>query len=394
MSIRRKLLTRVVLPVVLVALGIVAAAAVFQLAPAAARAETERPAPMVEVVEAARTTSVARVRASGSVVAAKQITLSPEVAGRIVARSDALEPGGRLAKGDVLVRIDARDYRLAVAQEEARVEVAETEIVSETARGEVAVRQWAIFGDGRPPEEAPLAVRQPQLRAVKANLGVARRGLDRARLNLGKTTIRAPWNAAVVETRAEVGQVVSPGAQLATLVGTDQVWVRVSVPARRLLDLDVPGVNAEEQGSTARILHELGGGRTVEWEGEIIRLESRLESETRTAQLLVAVDDPFTAPEGGLPLLPGTFVNVELLGSERDDVFPLPRTALRDGGTLWVVDGDSSLERREVEVQWGTPDHVFVTGELAPGDRVVTTSLSTAIEGAPVRVRATSEPRG
>jgi hypothetical protein len=58
------------------------------------------------------------------------------------------------------------------------------------------------------------------------------------------------------------------------------------------------------------------------------------------------------------------------------------------------VGEDSTLERRAVTVHWGSPEQVFVTGEIDPGDRVVTTAMSAAIEGAPVRVRAPAEPRG
>lgn len=125
----------------------------------------------------------------------------------------------------------------------------------------------------------------------------------------------------------------------------------------------------------------------------MIRLEGQLESQTRNAQLLVAVDDPYSPPEGGLPLLPGSFVRVELEGREVDGVFSLPRAALHDGNTLWIVDDSERLATRRVDVRWGTSDEVYITGELQPGDRVVTSTLSLPLAGEQVRVQASGTDR-
>jgi RND family efflux transporter MFP subunit len=386
MSLRRKIFLRLILPIILVGLGVGGALLIFRMAPSTARAETPRPLQVVDAVVAQPAPRASVVSATGTVVAAREVTVTPEVTGRVIERNEDLVPGGRLRAGDIVVRLDGSSYRLAIDAERARIATSESQLETERARGELAEREWAAFGDGRPSEEVPLALRRPQLRAAQANLSAAQSALTKARLDLGRTVLKAPWNAVVIEANAEVGQLAGPSSRLATLVGTDEVWVRVSVPVEQAVDLAIPGVNGEE-GAPARVMHELSRRRTVEWQGRVIRLEGQLDTETRTAQLLVAVSNPFEAPEGGLPLLPGTFVNVELAGREHPEVYQLPRAAISDGSQLWVVNEEGMLDTREVVVGWGNAESVFVTEGLEPGLRVVTSPLSLPLVGEQVRLR-------
>lgn len=390
MSLRRKMFFRFLLPLILVGVGVGGALVVFRMAPTTARADSPRPVQVVDAVVARPSAAAMVVASTGTVVAAREVTISPEVTGRVIERAENLVPGGRLSAGDLIARLDNRNYRLAIQAEQARIASAESQLETERARGEIAEREWELFGDGRPREQVPLALRQPQLRAARANLDAAQSALTKARLDLGRTVLRAPWNAIVIESDAEIGQLAGPTSRLAKLVGTDEVWIRVSVPVNQAADLAIPGVNGDD-GAPARVFHDLGGGRTTEWEGRVVRLEGQLEPQTRTAQLLVAVPNPFEAPEGGLPLLPGTFVRVELTGREMPAVYTIPRAALQDGRQVWTVDDESRLASREVTVGWGDSEQVFITNGIEPGSRVVTSSLALALAGEQVRVREGGE---
>jgi RND family efflux transporter MFP subunit len=326
------------------------------------------------------------VTATGVVRAAQQVALAAEVSGRIVTRSSALIPGGRVSKGQVLVRLDSRDYRLALQQEQARVQRASLELRTEKSRQVIAEREWQFLGREQSQEEADFVLRRPHLAAAHAALASAESGVARARLNVDRTVVRAPFNAVVQQAQAEVGQLVGAGTTMATLVGADQLWVRVSVPVERLPDVEVPGVNGD-RGSEAKVLHDLGGGRRVERRGVVLRLEGQLAEETRTATLLVAVNNPLDEPAGAIPLLPGTMVTVELEGRPLEGVFEVPQAALHNGDTLWVVDGDDRLARRQVRLRWAREDRIFVTSdELNLGDRVVTSPLARPLTGQEVRL--------
>jgi RND family efflux transporter MFP subunit len=365
--------------------GLLVATIIFRLAPPAAQAEPTQQATVVDVVEAQLESVAMNITLTGTVTAAQQVSFRPEVSGRVVFRNPDLIPGGRVKRGEVLARIDQRDYRDALEQAEAAVARAELELETEQGRGRVARQEWDFLGGAPAGQEQSLALRQPHLRAARANLEAARSARQRARVQLERTVVRAPWDAIVVDAQAEVGQLAGPTSAIATLSGTDHVWVRLALTPEQIPRVRVPGVN-DEEGSPARVIQRLGEGAESEWQGQVLRLEGQLDSDTRSARLLVQVNEPYNPPDHGVPLLPGTYVEVDLAGRELEGVVSLPRTALYGGGAVWLVDSASRLDRQSVSVLWGTDSHVFVRG-LQPGQRVVTSSLSLPLEGQVVRQR-------
>lgn len=379
-------LTRVFLPLLIVGLGALAGYGVIRSKPRADRATPPVERPMVEVERVVPRELRARLETTGVVQAARRVALTAEVSGRVVSHSPQLVPGGRIAKGAALLRIDPRDYELAVQQEEGRVRQAELELELERGRQEVAAREWALLRSDRPPDQAPLALRKPQLRAVEDALRAARGGLERSKLALERTTVRAPFNAVVIEEQVEVGRILSPGTALATLIGADEVWVLASIAVEDLAHLEIPGLGART-GSVASVVQRLGAGKAIRREGRVLRLQGELDAASRRAGLLVQVDDPFGAKGGGLPLLPGAHVEVEFEGGSREGVVPVSRNAVVGGSSVWTLDGESRLRRREVRVGWRSADQLFVTAGLSAGDRLVTSPLALPIEGSPARVQ-------
>lgn len=378
---------RVAIPGLLVVSALLCAGAFVALRPKATKADAALIPTRVEVIEAVSADAIARLYATGVVEASRRVTVLPEVSGRITWVSDAAMPGGLLAEGEALARIDSRDYALRVEQAQATVRQAELEVELELGRGEVAKREWALLRSERAPEEAPLALRGPQLNTARQALASAQANLKQAEINLSRTRLTAPFNALVLDESIEVGQVVAPGAPLATLIGTDAFWVTVSLPVDELATVVLP--TGAQHGSPAIVRQNLGSGTAVVRRGHVDRLRAQLDPQTRTAQLLVTIDDPLEAPEGELPLLPGAYVDVILEGRELSDVVRLPRTAIHEGRHVWTVDpasGRDLLSKRTVEIGWREMDDVFVTGGLGSGDRVVVSPISLPIDGMPVEV--------
>jgi RND family efflux transporter MFP subunit len=369
-----------VFPLAVLLLGSGVAMALVKSKPKADRAAPPRAALAVEVVVAEPQPARPLIQSTGTVQPARKVTLSAEVGGRIVEVSEEAVPGGRVRKGAVLARIDPRDYQLAVQQEEARVRQAQVELELERGRQGVAEREWKLLREGSP-EGAALALRKPQLQAAEGALRAAESGLERAKLALERTTLRAPFNAVIAEETLEIGRVVGAGAAVATLIGTDSLWVMASARMEDLPLLDVPQSGAE-RGSTARVVQRVGAERAVEREGRVLRLQGELDPTTRRAGLLIGVDEPFGS---GLPLLPGAFVEVILSGREVPGVIPVPRAALVDGGAVWLVDAEDRLRRREVRIGWRDAETAFVTGGLQPGERLVVSPLAVPVEGSAVR---------
>jgi len=379
------ILTRVVLPAAILGAAGFGAARLVQSAETAEKDPPAVVAPLVDVVTVHSATVPARVVGTGVVEPEREVTLSAELSGRLTRVSDDLVVGGRLKKGDFVARIDGRTYDLAVRQQNSQVAKARSDLELEKGRGQVAEREWELLSEGEPNRKrSALALREPQREAAEVALESAKAALDRAKYDRSRTRIVAPFNATVTRESIEVGAYMAPGAQLATLVGTDAFRVRVSLPIEDLALIHVPGLHGSE-GSKATVIQELGS-RSIEREGTVLRLVGELDADSRTAQLLVEVKDPLDPPPGELPLLPGAFVRVQIDGKQAQGVTPVPRDALFEGSRVWVVAQDDSIEPRDLKIAWSDGDTVFATAGVEDGDRLMVTDLPTLAKGMAVRV--------
>ncbi|MGE3634395.1 MAG: efflux RND transporter periplasmic adaptor subunit [Sandaracinaceae bacterium] len=338
------------------------------------------------------------VRAQGQVVPARQVALSPEVTGRVLAMSPNLIPGGRVTADEDLLRIDGRDYRDALEQQRAQVESSQLSLTQEQSRQVIAQREWALLGStaGSTDSGRELALREPHTRAAAASVRAAEAGARRAQSNLSRTTLRAPFDAFVQAENVEVGQLVGPGSSVATLVGTDHFWVRVAVPMEQLAWIHVPEGEGDV-GSSARVIQHVGEDAQIVRTGRVIRLYGDLDPVGRMARVLVEIDDPLgLAHEDGeppaiptegdpshLPMLLGAFVDVEIQAGQLEDVYEVPRSALHAGDSVYLF-GTGALQIRPLEIVWRRPDSVLARG-LAPEDELIVSALPTAIEGTAVR---------
>lgn len=339
--------------------------------------------------------------AMGTVVPARSVTVFPQVSGKLVHQSPNLVPGGLFRAGEVIAQIDPRDYDLAVRGQAAAVSQAQLQLAQERGLKAVADHEWAMIEDQVVPTEdgKRLALRELQVTHATAAVDAARAQLEGAELQRSRTTLRAPFNAIVLEEFVDVGQVVGPATQIATLVDSDRYWVRVSVPMDRLHWVAIPGVSAKK-GSEARVVLNLGGAQTVEHRGQVIRLLGDLDPKGMMARVLVEVLHPLGAGQSpspsisaaaggnrGAPLLLGAYVKVHLSGPVLDQAASLSRTALRDSDQVWVANGADKLEIRRVEVIWSDSERVFVTGDVRPGERAITSRIAVPVDGMDVKIR-------
>jgi RND family efflux transporter MFP subunit len=386
----RKTLRRL-LPLIIIAAGILGAWWLIANRPRAPREQVESVPPLAQVVEAKRSTERVTVVAMGTVVPAKRVVLQPEVSGRIVAQSPQLLPGGLFDKGAVILQIDPRDYETAVKQQEAAVEQARLEVQLEKGRQVIAEREWKLLEDDISLDQASqeLALRKPQQKNAKATLEAAESALEQARLQLERTTVYAPFNGVVQEEFVDEGQLVSPQTQLATLIGTDRFWVQVSIPVDRLGWLAFSGTEGSRE-SSVRVIQEVTGEVSIERPARLVRLLGDLDPVGRMARVLVEIDDPLglNAKKNPtrIPLMLGAYVRVEIEGRMAEEVFSLPRTAIREGDQVWIADKEDRLAAKPVEVFWRSKETVLIRNGLREGDRVVTNTIPLPIPNMRLRV--------
>ncbi|MFZ1866305.1 MAG: efflux RND transporter periplasmic adaptor subunit [Polyangiales bacterium] len=362
-------------------IGILVASIIAALLLVATKAEPPRAEKPLEgtLVEVARIDAGRHdvdLHVKGTVVPAKEVVLQTELGGRVVWQSPELAAGGRFDAGDPILRIDPRDYDLAVESYRSKVNAAKLDLTLEARRGDVAKREWDTFGEmDVSDDQSALAQRKPQLEAARIALKAAQSELKKAELDLKRTVLRAPFNAMVVSEDVDLGQLLSPQSVVARLVGTDEYHVQVLVPVSSLRTVRVR--SEDSPGSEVRVIQR-AGEETIERRGEVIRQLPDLDPGGAMARLSVRIDNPL-GEKGDLPLLLGSFVDVAITARPIEDAIRLPRAALRNGREVYVMNDQDLLEIHEVEIAWTEPDAVLITGGLEPNERVVISRIATPV---------------
>lgn len=328
------------------------------------------------------------IQATGVVKAAREIFLRPRVGGEVVELSDAFVPGGFVNQGDLLLRIDEADFRIALNQRESELQQAIALLEIELGRQDIAERDYRQLGKTLEDDNRALVLREPQLRSAEAGVQSARAVLEQARLDLERARVTAPFDAQILSRDVNLGSQVSSGGTLARLVGVDQYWVETTVPLDRLRWLNFPQEGAAA-GSAVTLRHRTAWPEHQSREGRLYRLVGELEGDTRMARVLVTVDDPLVRREQSAdvpPLLIGSFVHCVLEGREIANVVKIDRRHVRKDNTAWVMK-DGQLDIRQLEIVFQDGEHAYVREGLEEGDRIVTTSLSSVREGASLRLK-------
>lgn len=336
-------------------------------------------APAVQFAVAhARPTTVS-INVQGEARPRVEATLAAQVAGRIVWASPKFADGGSFAEGEVMARIDAADYQLAVVRARAQVAQAQEGLAREEAEAELARQDWQALGRGEAP---PLAMREPQLAQARAQLASAEAALRSAELDLNRASIRAPFAGRVRERRANVGDYVGPGSPVAVMFSTDAMEIRVPLTDADLASMSLPvGFTAStaNPGPAAHVT-SVTGGRIQAWEGRLVRTEASVDARTRLVYGIVEVRDPFSARHTA-PLAPGMFVQTRLEGSNRETLVAAPRSALKRNEFVYVVTAENTIEVRQVTAAQTTADEVLFREGIADGERVVVSHLSSPRPG-------------
>jgi len=374
------------LPVGLIIAFIVAIGVMVALTPQPERANAE-PRPVAVFAAPVENTNVTlTVTTQGEVRPLTQINLVPQVSGRIVYVNPNFIEGGFFEAGETLIRIDDADYRLAVTRAQAQVAQAQQSLIREEAEADLAAREWAEIGEG---QASALTLREPQLAQVRASLASANAQLQEARLGLERTRVSAPFAGRVRTKSADVGQFVSPGTPLGEVFGTDAVQIRLPLTDNELSMLNIPVAYQSTEanpGPQVRISAVLAG-RYREWDAQLVRTDSSIDTQTRVLYAIALVDDPYgaAAEQGGSPLPVGLFVDAEIQGRVVADAYVLPRSSLRGSDTVYVAQEGGTLGVRNVTVITSDPTRLVVSGGVTVDDLVVTSPIRAASDGMRIR---------
>lgn len=382
-------LLRILLPLAVLVAGALVCFGLLETGPQAKTQPQVRNATLVEVQPVEFGPQATQIEAMGTVKAARQVELTPQVSGAIMKLNEDFIPGGHFQAGERLLQIDPTDYQVTVRQLASDVAQAKSEIELEQGNQLVAQREYELLGEPVSATEKSLMLRKPQLENLKAALDASQAKLDQARIDLQRTEIKAPFNAVVQARDVNLGSRVTASTALATLVGTDAYWVEVSVPVSQLRWIVIPK-NKNETGSLVKIYDQAAWGKDGFRTGRVIRLAADLESEGRMARILVQVADPLALnPENAKAprLLLGSYVRVTIEGRQVANAAALGREQIRDGDQVWIMDAANQLDIRHVDILYRGKDQVLISTGIDAGERLVVSDLSAPIQGMSLRLK-------
>lgn len=335
------------------------------------------PVLLVDVVAVERRDINLTVQANGTVSPRTQTTLVSEVSGQIIEVAENFVSGGFFSQGDLLLRIDDRNYKAELKRAQSAIAAARTKVTQEQGQADYARRTEAM----RPDQAATdLALRKPQLAEAKANLEFALAELEKRQGDLDRTVIRAPYDGMIRAKLSDVGQFVSGGTRLAEVFAVDAVEIRLPLP-----DRDLPHVDLNSS-PRVELSAELGD-EVQTWYGEIVRTEGVFDEKSRVLYAVARVEDPYNrrGESWPYPLRVGTFVEASIAGRNVDNIVVLPRNVLRADNKVWTVGGNNELLPRQVSVLRADEDKVYIDGGLEGVSLVCLTTLENPLPGTVVR---------
>lgn len=376
---KRRIWSNIVLPMCLLVVGGWAANWLLNSAPQAKKERPPKRPKWVETLTLEAGQHRATISALGTVVAARKIDLMPQVSGRVESINSQFHPGGRLQAGDLVLQLERTDWELKVREAEAERSRMEAELRIEEGRQNVARREYELLGETIAEEDRDLVLRLPQLHDIQAKLETAEAKLAKAQLDLARCSIQAPFNASVITQNVNVGSLVQANTVLASLLGTDRIWVEVLVPISQLAWIEIPGAK-----NGVRI-HPTSGEQGEPVMGTVLQLLSELEQEGRMARVLVEVEDPMAIASRKTPLLVGSLVEATIEGRELPETSAIPRKHIHRDREIWLF-REGSLHIQPIEILFRNDETIYTNYVIEPGDQLITTQIEAPVEGMALRL--------
>jgi membrane fusion protein, multidrug efflux system len=324
---------------------------------------TNTPPPaQISAVEV-RTESVPRFApAIGSLAAVHQVTINPEIGGRVV--KIFFEPGMTVKAGEPLVQLndapeqaDLRNY-----QAQARWAAATLQRSTELAKSRFEARE---------------TVDQKE-----SQLDQARAQITKTEALIAQKLIRAPFAGKLGVRQIELGQYLTPGAPIVTLTDLSTLYANFTLPGRQRPETKV--------GQQVEVRSDAFPGRV--FDAKITTIEPQISPDTRTMQVQATMQNPDDA------LLPGMFVDAKVMLPPQPDMLVLPATAVEYtlyGDSVFVIredgkdaKGEPILKAVRTPVKTGTRwgDSVAILDGLKPGERVVAAGQVKVQNGTQVKI--------
>lgn len=379
--------------------------------------------PSVKVMTVQPVPVTMRVEAFGTVKPGKLLKIAAEVQGRIDYIHPGFIEGGRIRKGEEIIKIDPRSYRLS--QEAARVKVSQArtdikkfkqdidnlkkDISLTTASLELAKKEFKRiqaltlnkFASKNNLDQAEQQYIQAQIQSQNLNnqllltdtlmeqkrqiLAMAKIEYGQADLAMEKSIITAEFDGFVLSKSVEAGEFINPGQVMGSMYQSNDFDVDIRIP---LEDLKWVGDILEGNGTFKADVSPANdeGSAPTGWEGRVKYIKAKIDETTRTLPITLDILPHASGSGDHAPIKPGLFVKCSIRGKTFENIFVLPRSVLKRNHMLYTVD-NGHLKIKPVHIVRRYQDNVYIDQGLSPDDHIIISPLPGAIEGMALTIK-------
>lgn len=298
--------------------------------------------------------------AIGTVAAVNQVTIAPQVSGRVVKLM--FESGASVKAGDPLLQLDDATERADLANYQAQAKLAQANL---TRARTLASEKYAT---------------QASVDQQQSQLDVARAGVARSQALIDQKLIKAPFPGDLGIRQVDLGQYVSPGTAIVTLTNLEVVYVDFTLPEQTRSQLTV--------GLGVEISADAFPGKS--FAAKITTIEPQIDPTTRAIRVRASMDNPERL------LQPGMFARARVVLPPQPDVVTVPETAVDYtvyGQSVFLIqedgkteDGKPTYKAVQTFVTAGTRQNgrVAIVKGLQAGDMVANAGQTRIFNGAAV----------
>ena len=337
--------------------------------------------PFVKTAKLESQNITANIKSQGFITPSLEINILAEVNAQVKWISNSMHTGASFSKGDTLIKLDSRDYELALISAESNVNNAEVNLKREIAESDLANKEWSRIGSG---EGSDLTLRKPQLAQAESILAAAKAQFEQAKRNLERTVIIAPFNGRVLQNNTNIWSNVFAGNVLGIIYETNNYQVRLPIT-----DQDIPFTGLRFNGNMISPKNQLDvilkieiGDSTNLLNAKVIRTEAKTDLKTQMRILVVRLN--MNKKDYSSYLTIGQFVEATIMGVNKENIIVVSRSLIKNN-EAWVVDTNSILRKRIVKVWRYENEKAYIKGGFQIGDRLITSRLSNFIDGIKVK---------
>jgi len=377
----------------------------------------------VKVIMAKPVSKVMTVEEYGTVKPRKLVKITAEVSGRISYIHPSFIEGGEIEKGQVLIRIDQRTYKLNRQTGTVRIRQAKTDI-------EQLKQDIANLKNDIKLSSANLKLVEKELKRTKAlseNQFASKNSLDRAEklylqakiqfqnlsnrlsltdtlmeqkinaldmanvdfqkadLALEKTSIVSDFDGFILNKSAEIGEYINPGQIMGSIYEKGNLDVDVRIPLENLRWIE----SFFEEGKTPKAkvtMANIDKMQPFVWDAEVVRIKASIDETTRTLPMTLEIRKPELKLKNIFELKPGAFVKCSIIGETYKDIFVLPRYLLKRENILYTINS-GHLKMKKVGILRKFEDEIYVDNGLNSGDKIIVSPLPGALDGMELKIK-------